>query len=266
MESLEHPSLLVENGQRMQKVERGVRPLVSYALLVVAWQILGSAVPSYLLPSPYETLVAALSLAKSGELQAQAAITLFHLAGGVLLAAVMGTAAGLVVGLSDLGRDYFAPTIPFFQSVPGLCWSFIALIWFGLSPFGIIFVVFIGTFPNMLLNVWEGTKNVDRVLIRMAMSLGSSRWQLIRTIYLPSIFPYAIAGVRIILGLGWKVAVVAEMLLGGQGIGSALSNSAYALRMDLVFGWTLVLVILMFAIEYGMVSPVEKRIVQWKTS
>lgn len=266
MESLAQRSAFAENMLKLHKVGRGIRPAIPYAALLIMWQLVTARIPSYLLPTPYQTFAASLSLFNEGELQNQVGVTLYHLIGGVLLSAISGIVLGLAVGLFKTVRDLWAPTVPFFQSVPGLCWAFIALVWFGLSPVGVVFVVFMGTFPNMLLNVWEGTKNVDRALIQMATVFGCSRWQLIQTIYLPGIFPYIIAGIRIIVGLGWKTVVVAEMLLGGEGIGAALYNSAYSLRIDLVFSWTLVLVVLMSATEYSILGPLERRIVQWKAT
>jgi NitT/TauT family transport system permease protein len=66
----------------------------------------------------------------------------------------------------------------------------------------------------------------------------------------PSIKPYAVSALMNAIGLGWKVTVTAEVLANAlPSIGMNLYYSKIYLETDLLFSWTLVIVICSLAIE-----------------
>ncbi|MBI2370026.1 MAG: ABC transporter permease subunit, partial [Deltaproteobacteria bacterium] len=137
-------------------------------------------------------------------------------------------------------------------------------VWFGLSSFSVVFVILMVGTPIVALNTWEGLKGVDRLLVEMTRTVNASRSMTFRHLTLPSILPYLLAAVRVMVGFSWKVSVLAELITGNRGIGQALFDAWEKARIAQVFGWTVWLVGLMFATEYLLIRPLELRMTRWR--
>jgi NitT/TauT family transport system permease protein len=84
----------------------------------------------------------------------------------------------------------------------------------------------------------------------MAKVYNVDRSKVIKDIYIPSIKPYAVSALMNAIGLGWKVTVTAEVLANAlPSIGMNLYYAKIYLNTDLLFAWTLVIVICSYAIE-----------------
>jgi NitT/TauT family transport system permease protein len=83
-------------------------------------------------------------------------------------------------------------------------------------------------------------------------------------IYLPTILPHFFSGARLAFGFGWRVSLVAETLGSSSGVGYRLRQAADLIQTDQVFAWTLSLIVLMAAIEMGVLRPLENHLFRWK--
>jgi NitT/TauT family transport system permease protein len=139
----------------------------------------------------------------------------------------------------------------------------LALIWFG-SELVPVFVVFLIAFPIMAINVIEGVKNIDVKLLEMAKVYNIRFVKRAKDIYFPSILPYMIAGTSNALGIGWKVAISAEVLSHPAfGVGTELYEAKIFLETGMVFAWTLVAIIVGFMLE-KLLRILERKLQPWK--
>ena len=83
-------------------------------------------------------------------------------------------------------------------------------------------------------------------------------------IYLPTILPHFFAGARLAFGFGWRVSLVAETIGASSGVGYRLRQAADLIQTDLVFAWTLTLIVLMATIEMGLLKPLENHLFRWQ--
>ena len=83
----------------------------------------------------------------------------------------------------------------------------------------ITFVIFLGAFYTVVINVLGGARNVDVRLGRAAISLGARNWDIFCKIILPATLPSIFTGMTVGMGITWEVVVVAEMLAGRSGLG-----------------------------------------------
>ncbi len=109
-------------------------------------------------------------------------------------------------------------------------------------------------------------KNTSPLLLEMAENYSVIRRNVIRYIYMPSLFPYIRTGLSSAVGLAWKSAVAAEVIgLPRNSVGSMLYESKiYLLTADL-FAWTAVTVLLSFIFEklvFFLLSRVEKAVLK----
>lgn len=261
------PDPLLRRPRARIVVTRGGKALQRLALIglvLAAWQLGARHAPSFVLPSPARVWSAWTTLVASPSFAADLGITLYRIASGFALAALVGLPLGLALGASRALGSFFEPVLTVMNSVSSAIWAIFALIWFGLSNWTTIFVVFMTAMPLILTNVWQGTRTVSAEHLELARTFRMPRRKVLTKIYLPTILPAFFAGARLAIGFGARVVLVAESLGASSGIGYRLRQAADLVQTDQVFAWTLTLVALMIGLETLVLKPVEQRLFAWK--
>ena len=249
----------------MRLIRLFLQRLVLVAVLLVAWSLAASRLPSFVLPGPQKVLAALNALTRSETFVHDISATLGRVVSGFLFATLIGTPLGLALGSSKMLARFFEPILAVFNTVSSAIWAIFAIIWFGISDATTVFVVFMTAMPLILTNVWQGAQTVDPLYVNLARSFRMSRLQILRKIHLPTILPYFFSGARLAFGFGWRVSLVAETLGASDGIGYRLRQAADLVQSDQVFAWTLLLIVQMLLLEAGGIKPLERRLFLWKT-
>lgn len=238
--------------------------LALVALLLGTWGLAAQGTPAYVLPGPIDVGSALLSLLHTDTYWHDLGITFWRVFAGFVLAAMIGSALGLILGSNQRLGDFFEPILAVTNTISSAIWAIFALIWFGISNSTTIFVVFMTAMPLVLTNVWRGTQTVNADLVELAHSMRMSRSQVITKIYLPTILPDFFSGARLAFGFGWRVSLVAETIGSSSGVGYRLRQAADLVQTDQVFAWTITLIILMVILEFAALKPVETRLFRWR--
>jgi len=90
-------------------------------------------------------------------------------------------------------------------------------------------------FAPIALSAQAGVRSVSLERVNAALSLGATRFQLLREIVLPSALPEILTGIRISLGVGWGTLVAAELIAATRGIGHFIMSASQFLATDFVF-------------------------------
>jgi NitT/TauT family transport system permease protein len=249
----------------MRLIRLFLQRLVLVAVLLVAWSLAASRLPSFVLPGPQKVLAALNALTRSETFVHDISATLGRVVSGFLFATLIGTPLGLALGSSKMLARFFEPILAVFNTVSSAIWAIFAIIWFGISDATTVFVVFMTAMPLILTNVWQGAQTVDPLYVNLARSFRMSRLQILRKIHFPTILPYFFSGARLAFGFGWRVSLVAETLGASDGIGYRLRQAADLVQSDQVFAWTLLLIVQMLLLEAGVIKPLERRLFLWKT-
>lgn len=72
------------------------------------------------------------------------------------------------------------------------------------------------------MNTYSGVKNVDTLLIKVAVSFNASWWLTMKSVVLPSALPVIFAGLRLAAGTSLLLLVAAEMIAAQEGIGALI--------------------------------------------
>ncbi len=241
-----------------------VQRLALVGVIVFVWWLLALRVPHYVLPGPARVWNALAQISASGTLWQDLAITLGRVGTGFILATLIGLPLGIIFGARRKLGDFFEPVIPVMNTVSSAIWATFAIIWFGVSNATTVFVVFMTAMPLIITNVWQGTRTVSADFIELAHVLRMPAHKVMWKIYLPTILPYFFSGARLAFGFGWRVSLVAETLGSSSGVGYRLRQAADLIQTDQVFAWTLTLVVMMAAIEMGILRPLENHLFRWK--
>jgi NitT/TauT family transport system permease protein len=238
--------------------------LASLVAMLAVWQAVASFFPPSLLPGPLPVFRKVWEIAVSGRFAFHMSQTLLRVAAGFLLAFLASIALGIFMGVSRTAERFFESAIVVGLTIPSLAWSVVALMWFGIGERAPIFTIFVILLPLITVNMVQGTKALDQEVIEMAHAFRAPRAMVIREVVIPQLVPYLLGATRFGLSLAWKVTVIAEMLGLSSGIGFMIHYSFGIFSMVDVFAWSIAFTLVMLALEYGILKPVETRITGWR--
>jgi NitT/TauT family transport system permease protein/taurine transport system permease protein len=92
------------------------------------------------------------------------------------------------------------------------------MIFFGIGYLSIAVVIFIAAVFPMATAIQEGVLTIQGGEVRAARTLGASKLQLLRHVYLPASLPFVTTALRIGFSQAWRALVAAEMIGASQGI------------------------------------------------
>ncbi|MBI2361199.1 MAG: ABC transporter permease [Deltaproteobacteria bacterium] len=238
-------------------------PLVALATVFVLWWALYLVFPR-LLPGPLSTLHEAVRLLSEGTFLFHMYQSLRRVFVGSIVAMFFSVAVGIYMGTVVMGERFFQPLVVLGLTIPGLMWSLIAVMLFGINEIAPYFAVAVTIFPMLVINIWAGVKALDKELIDMSHVFHFSPWMKISQVIVPQLVPNIFAATRYGLGLAWKVVVVVEMFGTSNGVGYQVMKAYQIFNMEAVIAWTLTFVAAMILIEYGVINLVERRLTAWR--
>jgi NitT/TauT family transport system permease protein len=225
-------------------------PVLAIALAVAIWW-LGTAVlasPQSLLhqTTPGHVATSLAELYKRGVLVSDTEVSLWRLLVGLLVAAVIGVPAGLLIGLNDVADRAARPVVQFLRMISPLSWAPISVAIFGIGNQPVIFLIAAAAVWPILINTSAGVHAVDPGYLQVAKSFGASRTELLTVVVLPAIRGHLQTGLRVALGIAWVVLVPAEMLGVRSGLGYQILNA----RDQLAYGQVVAVIVVIGVIGY----------------
>ncbi len=244
-----------------------VRTAFPFLVVAAIWELLAhsGAFPRRLFP-PLEEIAATLArLTVQGILPHHAAETLFRLALGFAIAAVVGVLIGIAMGRFRRAEGLLLPLVSIGAPIPGLAYAPLFLLWFGLGDTGsIVLVAFVSAF-SITLNTWTGVKAVKEIWVRAAQSMGADERRLFRHVILPGALPYILTGCRLGLAQAWRILVAVEMLAAVPwGLGWLIFGAREFLNTDAMLAGIAVIGVIGLALEKLVFQPLERyTVVRW---
>jgi NitT/TauT family transport system permease protein len=136
---------------------------------------------------------------------------------GFASATLVGAPFGLLLAVNPTFRAISYPVFELLRPIPPLAWVPASIIFWPTQELSIAFVIFIGAFYTIVINVLGGAEAIDIRLIQAARSMGASRWNIFRRLILPGVAPSIRVGMEVAIGITWEVVVAAEMISSGSG-------------------------------------------------
>jgi NitT/TauT family transport system permease protein len=183
---------------------------------------------------------------------------------GWVLALALGIPIGLLMGRYRYARAFFHDFVYLFANVPLLVYAVIAIIVFGISPWGPAFVVMLEAFTGIAINVAAGVESVDRGLLAMSRSFRRSSGKTVRSIVIPSVVPFLFASGRVSFANSWKLAALAETFGGYLGIGFQLEKAFQTFSVVTLLAWMFFFVIFVILVERLLIAPAERKVFAWR--
>ncbi len=233
---------------------------------VAAWSVAAATlpVPDYFLPPPSAVLSAFVGLMAKGMLPTYIGESLRRILLAALLGLFVGVPIGLTLGISRRIADFAYPVLNFFQSVSGIAWLPLMLVWFGFGERTILIAVNYTVLFPVIFNALLGVRSVPQIYVNALRTLGASRWRIVRDVLVPGALPNIAMGVRLGLAYGWRALIAAEMLVGANGLGFLIFNAqAFHLTARIMLGMGIIGA-LWVILDYFLLRPLEEvTIARW---
>jgi NitT/TauT family transport system permease protein len=201
------------------------KKIAFYVILVIIWQAIATADiwPNTIFPSPLEVAEDLAYGVVDGSLFFGIGTSMVRLMIGLAIAIAGGVVLGIFMARIEIVNQTIGSLVLGLQSIPSIAWVPLAILWFGLTDAGIIFVTAIGAIFAVTINTYTGVKNIDPNYIAAARNMGAKGSQLITAVLLPAAFPYMISGFKQGWAFAWRGVIGAEILFSFLGLGFLLN-------------------------------------------
>jgi NitT/TauT family transport system permease protein len=240
---------------------------LTIAVILIAWETVARAklVPELFLPSVTAVLLALRDGIADRSLPIDLGISLYRAFAGLLLASLVGVAAGIAMARSALVRWFLDPFIGLAFPAPKIAFLPIFVLWFGIDHNSkILLVTFSSVFP-IVIATYSAAISVNHLLIWSSLSLGSSRPMIMWRVILPACYPRIFAAFRVAVPVALITAFTAEMVAGGGGMGASLMYAQRFFESPTVFAYIVTMLAVGLLFDRGMLA-MRDRIPSWRES
>jgi NitT/TauT family transport system permease protein len=244
----------------LERRRRRVARIFTLAVLAV-WIVVGIVEPPYLLPGPGDVLERLGAFVIDPHMWVHAGASLLHV--------VVAVAGSILIGGCLALMAYYIPVFrlavhgrisPFLNSFSGTGWVLLAVLWFGLGDFTVVFSLAMVLIPFAIINVRHGLDSLDPELIEMAKSFGHSGFKRLRLIILPALTPFLFSTMRSSFGVSWKALLTAELFGGDKGFGRLFNVARQNYDTPLVVTVIVIIVIAVYASDRYLFEPAQARL------
>jgi ABC-type nitrate/sulfonate/bicarbonate transport system permease component len=182
---------------------------------------------------------------------------------GYLEAIFISILFGFIISLVPFFRAMMSRWVNAIRFIPLTAVTGLFIAWFGIeSNMKIQFLMF-GILVYLLPVIIQRIDDVDKIHLQTAFTLGASKWQMIKSIYFPSVASKIIDDIRVLTAISWTYIIIAEMLNQTGGIGALIHLSARQSRLDKVFA-LLLIIVLIGILQDKLFAWLDKKLFKFK--
>jgi ABC-type nitrate/sulfonate/bicarbonate transport system permease component len=251
-------------ARRLDVIFRSGAGIFSILVLLIAWEAFARSgrVTAFMLP-PFSSVAQRIYAdAIGGELWRNLGVTMFRALTGFAIAAVGGVALGAMMARNRFVRWFFDPIISVGFPMPKIAFLPIIILWLGLYDVSkISVVVFDAIFPVVTATL-AGLAGVERELIWSGRNMGASERELMWQVVLPAALPQILTGLQVALPIALILAIIAEMAMGGYGLGGAMMSASRFADSRGVFAGIVEIAIVGYALIKAL-ALIRHRLLVW---
>jgi ABC-type nitrate/sulfonate/bicarbonate transport system permease component len=231
----------------------------SIVVVLGLWQWAAAVSVNPAFPTCTETLAAFGEMLVDGTFAAAYAETAGPLIVGVLLTAVGGVLAGLVMGLSPRAEWLGLPVFIVLQASPSAAIVPLITFVYGIGFTAKVLAVVLLAAPVIVLNSYRGIANTPRSLLEMSNAFLASRLQRVWKVVIPAGSGMIFAGLRLGLAQGFTGAVLAELIITPTGVGDLITYYRSVADYPRMFA-SILSIIVVASVSVTLLQRMEKRL------
>ena len=136
---------------------------------------------------------------------------------------------------------FFEPLFSFAFPLPKIALIPLFVQWFGLFDLSKVMLIFTDCLFPLVIFSYHGARGVSQIYLWSAQARGTGRWRMLWRVVLPLSLASIYDGIQVAVVVALLVAVVTEMVSGGNGLGSSMIRAyrygdvrtAFAILLDI---------------------------------
>ncbi|MBZ9701756.1 MULTISPECIES: ABC transporter permease [unclassified Mesorhizobium] len=258
-QKLGHFELLWQSG--------AFRKTLLIVVLAVVWELYARQLDNPLLfPTLTDTFKSLYANFADGTLPSRIWTTLKILLAGYAIGTVLAFLLTILAINTRIGTDFLETMTAMFNPLPAISLLPLALIWFGLGPSSLVFVLLHSVLWAVALNTHSGFLGVSRTLRMVGANYGLTGLSYVIRILVPAAFPSILTGLKIGWAFAWRTLIAAELVFGvssGQGgLGWFIFENRNLLDIPAVFAGLLTVIIIGLVVENLIFQTIERKTLQ----
>ncbi len=240
-----------------------IYPLIALIVLLIVWAIAAAAVDAELIiPSVDATFIRLGELFSDGKYWLTVLSTLWRAVRSFLYGAICAVVCALAAYCIAPVRRVLDPLVSVLRSTPTMAIILIVILWLG-SKAAPVLIAFLITFPLLYANFLAGFDSIDSGLKEMSEVYSARKRDVVFKLYLPSIAPYALDGMRSAISLSIKVTIASEVLAQTlDSLGLYMQSAKVNLDTAGLLACTVTAIVLSYLAEL-VVYGIKKLVVRW---
>jgi NitT/TauT family transport system permease protein len=242
-----------------------LRQLTAFGLLLAIWELAGryELLNPLFVPSPSKIGGALYELFADGRIWTHLDATFTAALAGLALGIVVGIALGVVAALVPAVAELLEPVMTLLNAIPRVVLAPLFVIWLGIDLGSKIALSFILVAVVIFFTVFGGIRQVDRKLVERVITLGGTRWDLVRHVYLPSVAAWVLGNLKVAVGFAFTGACVGEFVGASRGLGYLLSFAQSTYNSALMFALIFLIMVVVLVI-FAAAGRLEKYLLRWQ--
>lgn len=217
-----------------------------------------------LIPTPPMVLKSFRALIAEDHLISHAFSSIWLNIKGYLWAILISIPIGFIIGLYPLFKGLFSKQVDALRYLPMTALTGLFITWFGIgSNMKVAFLAF-GIIVYLLPVVAQRVREVQDVYTKTAFTLGATNWQMIKTVYIPSVMARVMDDIRVLTAISWTYIIIVELLSREDGVGALIYQKARGGQIEKVFAILIVIILIGF-LQDRIFMFIDKRLIPYKT-
>ncbi|HZV45657.1 MAG TPA: ABC transporter permease subunit [Saprospiraceae bacterium] len=256
----------IEEGTATQKLFFGIAGVL-FVLLIWTLLTMGAdpIMKSGILPPPLKVLYSFNDLLNENDLLRNIGLSISRNLLGYVEAIVITIPVGFIIGLIRIPRFSFKKQIDAFRFIPLTALIGVFIVWFGISITMKVHFLAFGILLYLLPVMIQRIDEVDDIYLKTAHTLGASDWQILKTVYFPSVISKLFDDLRVLTAISWTYIIVIETINSGEdGIGALIYTVGQRqVKVDRLFA-LLIIIILIGVIQDRLFAYLDKQFFPYK--
>ena len=239
--------------------------LLSLATVLTVWEFVArhKLVNPVLMPAPSMIADTLGGLLVSGEFLGPLLHTTAVFVAGYAIGCLLGIGIGLWMGCSRAAYGLLEPLVELLRPIPKSALVPALFLFLGIGKVTMVTVVAFGSVFPVLINTLQGVRDIDPVLLDTARTFQCARRRTVFSVILPAALPSVLTGMKVSLGLGVALAVLAEMLAGENGLGFVILDTQRSFQIREMYAWVVILAV--FGVGLSLLfDKIERHAAPWR--
>ncbi len=234
-------------------------------MVIILWELAAyfNLIDTFLTSSPSAIWKLFVEYSLHGKLYYHVGVSVAETMVGFLAGTILGLMVAIGLWWSNFWAKVLDPYLVILNSLPKTALAPIIIIWVGAGYSGIIVTAISISIVVTIMNMYDSFKSVDTDKIKLLNTFGATKFQVLKKLILPSSIPTLISTLKISIGLSWVGVIVGEFLVSKAGIGYLIVYGGQVFKLDIVMMGVVVLA-LISALMYKIISVIENRFIPWK--